>query len=556
MSEMKVALERLTKVKGTSQKEALARRRDEETASSNIRAFQQELHQPDTEETERDPKGSKGPKGARAVQNWLKGTFARFEDPTPEGPTSEDPTSEDMRASLPAPTDQGGNLTAPVKRAARPDQPQPLDLRSIIVKEERRGIVALVAFLAFLLIWSALAPLSSAAIAPGVISPMGSRKTIQHLEGGIIDRILVEEGAQVKAGDPLILLEDTMARASYELIATQYYTRAAQQARLLALQAEAGHIIFPPWLLEQARDPKVYKILDTQRQLLATQRRAQEDSKRVLASKIDQLREEVKGLEAQIQGQIRQLELINKEIKGVQTLVDKGLERTPRLLALQRSEAEINAMLGANRAAVSRTLQAIGETELQLIAADTSLQNKVAEELSLVQSDLVQAGERMAASEDILNRIQITSPVAGHVVGLQVHTTGGIIGPGQPLMDIVPENEDLVIEARVSPLDIDVVHQGLEAQVLLSAFAQRNMPRIKGTVTNVSADRLVDPATGQPYFRATIAIDRTTLEELGEEITLSPGMPADVMIVTSEQTLFEYLFGPVKKTLLYAFREG
>ncbi|TNE38086.1 MAG: HlyD family type I secretion periplasmic adaptor subunit [Alphaproteobacteria bacterium] len=545
MSDIRAALARLSKTSGKNTDDL--EKPAEDQATSNVHAFDRELRGNAPEDADDFTKKSRLPKGARAVQNWLKGALARFEDGE---------TSALASQNLPAAVETGRDMALHDKRANHPVPPKPLDLRALIAKEERRGFVALAAFLGFLILWSSFAPLSSAAIAPGVISPLGSRKTIQHLEGGIIDRILIEEGSEVKVGDPLILLEDTMARASYELIATQYYTRAAQQARLLALQTGAEHITFPGWLLERARDPKVYEVLDTQRQLLATQRRAHADSKAVLSSKIDQLNEEVKGLEAQIEGQARQLELIGKEIAGVQSLVNKGLERTPRLLALQRGEAEIRSGLGANRAAVSRTLQAIGETELQLIAADTGLQNKVAEELSNVQTDLAQAGERMAASEDILNRIQITAPVSGHVVDLKVHTAGGIIGPGQPLMDIVPENEDLVIEARVSPMDIDVVHQGLEAQVHLPAYSQRNMPRIKGTVTNVSADRLIDQATGQAYFRATVAIDRETLEALGEEVTLSSGMPAEVMIVTGEQTLLGYLLGPVKKTLLHAFREG
>ena len=432
----------------------------------------------------------------------------------------------------------------------------PIDLAHAIKKEERAGLIAIAAFFLFLGLWSALAPISSAAVAPGVVSPHGSRKTVQHLEGGIIERILVQDGSEVKVGDPLILLEDTMARASYQLIRTQYYTLAAQQARLVALQTGEAHITFPTWLLDQARQSETFEILNTQRQLLMTQRRAHDDRKAVLGERIGQLQEEIKGYEAQIDGQTRQLELIAQEIDGVEQLVRKGLERTPRLLGLQRTEAEIRATRGANKAQISRIERAIGETELQLISADTLLQDDIAQELSNIQTNLAGAGERLAASSDVLNRIQISAPVSGKVVELKFHTPGGIIGSGQPILDIVPQNEDLIIEARVSPLDIDVVTIGMTAQVHLSAFSQRNLPRIEGIVSAISADRLVDPITGQAFFKATIEIDRAVLDSLGADIVLTSGMPAEVMIVTGEQTLLGYLVEPARNTLRRAFREG
>lgn len=484
---------------------------------------------------------------ARSAQSWLKAALSRFEDHVDEKGDNE---------GLPAVRPNSQELTENVTPAKDQNTSKPMDLKQMIAREEKRGAIAIAAFLAFVLAWSTLAPISSAAIAPGVISTVGARKTVQHLEGGIIERILVQDGSDVKIGDPLILLEDTMAKASYELIRTQYYTRAAQQARLHAIQTGAPHVTFPGWLLEKAREPETFEILSTQRNLLVTQRRAHADRKAVLAKKIEQLHEEIKGLESQFEGLTTQLSLIRKEISGVQSLVNKGLERMPRLLSLQRNEAEITAARGAKQALISRTEQAIGETELELIASDTALQNNIAEELSNIQTELAAAGERLAASEDILNRIQISAPVSGRVVELKFHTPGGIIGPGQAILDIVPQEEDLIVEARVSPMDIDVVNEGLEAQVHLSALAQRNLPQITGVVSHVSADRLVDPVTGQPYFKTTVEISRETLEQLGDKVSLTSGMPAEIMIVTGEQTLVGYLFAPVKDTLRRSFREG
>lgn len=459
--------------------------------------------------------------------------------------------------------DEPGNgaLSTRVKRSSRAERDmaamkQAPDLKAMVHKEVVAGSIAVGVFAVFLVGWSAMAPLSSAAIAPGVISPHGSRKTVQHLEGGIIKRILVQEGERVEAGDTLVLLEDTMARASWQLIRTQYFTLAARHARLGALQSGADEVYFPDWLVEEAGDPDVASILATEINLLGTRREAHHDRKAVLQQRIVQLEKEIDGLNAQINGQTRQLVLIAKEIKGVQTLVDKGLERTPRLLGLQRTEAQIRSQKGANKALVSRTEQAISETELELIAADTVLQDEIAREMAGVQTELSQAGERMAASGDILSRIEITAPVDGKVLDLRYHTAGGIIAPGAAILDIVPENEELIIEARVSPMDIDVVYESLTAQIHLSAFAQRNLPMITGTVRSVSADRLLDEVTGQPYFRATVEVSAEEIAKIGDGVTLMAGMPAEVMIVTGKQTLLGYLLKPVADTLRRSFREG
>lgn len=433
---------------------------------------------------------------------------------------------------------------------------QELDLARLIVKEKRAGAIVIGLFAGFMALWAVLSPLTSAAVAPGVISPEGSRKVVQHLEGGIIDRILVSDGDVVKSGDPLILLEDTMAKASYEVIRTRYFSLAAQEARLLSIQAGENDIIFSDSLLNEAQDPKVAEILNGQGEILKTQLRAHEDRKAVLRQRIAQLNEEIKGLEAQIVGQRKQLSLIEQEIKAVETLVGKGLERRPRLLSLQRAEAEIIAALGANQAQVSRTHQAIGQTELELIAADTQLQDDVARELAQLSAGLAEATEKLVASGDILNRIRISAPVAGTVVGLRVHTSGGVIAPGESLMEIVPSEQGLIIDARVSPVDIDMVHQGLEAQIHLTAFSQRNLPRINGTVLHVSADRLIDQVTGEPYFQAKIGVNPEAMAALGDDFVLVAGMPAEVMIVTGEQTLFGYLMKPLTATFRKAFREG
>lgn len=501
--------------------------------------------------------GEDEPHEARDLQSDLSRSFEPAADDKAKVAVESDLASKADDDDVPG----SGTLSTHVKRNSRAERDmaamkQAPDLKAMVHKEVVAGSVAIGVFAVFLVVWSTLAPLSSAAIAPGVISPHGSRKTIQHLEGGIIERILVEEGTRVEAGDPLVLLEDTMARASWQLIRTQYFTLAARHARLGALQSGAEEVYFPDWLAEEAGDPDVASILASEMNLLETRRKAHRDRKAVLQQNIVQLEKEIDGLNAQVAGQVRQLTLIKEEISGVQQLVDKGLERTPRLLGLQRTEAQIKAQRGANNALISRTEQAISEIELELIAADTVLQDEVAREMASVQAELSQAGERMAASGDILNRIEITAPVAGKVLDLRYHTAGGIIAPGAAIMDIVPENEELIIEARVSPMDIDVVYESLTAQIHLSAFGQRNLPMITGTVRHVSADRLLDEVTGQPYFRATVEVSKDEIARIGDGVTLTAGMPAEVMIVTGEQTLLGYLVKPAVDTLRRSFREG
>ncbi len=457
-------------------------------------------------------------------------------------------------APLPAPTKGPGSVAPPVPAAP----PLGRSMRGPVAA----GILVIALFFGAFLGWSALAPLASAAIAPGQVSPDGSRKTVQHLEGGIVREILVEDGSHVGAGEPLVVLADVQASASFELLASQYRTLAATRARLVAEQSGAPRLTFPDWLVvEAAADPdaadpeSVAGILAAQARLFEVRAASMDQRRQILAQRIAQLVEEIGGLEAQIVSQDRQIELIQQEIRGVQQLVNQGLERQPRLLALQRAEADIAGERAGNVAAIARAGQAIGEAELQIIGLDTLRLDEIANELSAIQSEIATVGERLRASEDVLERTIITAPVGGTVVGLRFRTPGGVIGPGEAILDIVPDEDELLIDVRVSPLDIDVVHEGLSAQVVLSAYAQRNLPQIFGTVRHVSADALADPNTGESYFRARIEVDRDSLSALDADIELSPGMPAEVMIRTGERTVLDYLLEPFTDLMRRSMRE-
>jgi len=406
-------------------------------------------------------------------------------------------------------------------------------------------------------LWAASAPLAGAAIAPGVISPDGSRRTVQHLEGGIIQSILVKDGSVVRAGDPLIVLEDVQARAGFDVLKARFHTLAATQARLLAEQARADEIRFPDWLIAATdEDASALQTMVAQRQLFRTRAEGLAQRRAILSRRIAQLNDEITGLRAQIAADDQQIALIAEEIEGLDLLYRKGLAPKTRLLALQRAKSGIEGDRAERRARIARTSQAIGETELQIIAQSTAHQDDANEELTRTQAELAEIEQRITASRDVLTRTLIKAPSDGTVVELRFRTPGGVIRPGEPILDLVPGDEELLVDARLSPLDIDVVAPGLTAQVVLPAFKQRHMPRIEGTVRSISADALVDPHSGERYFQARIEVDQSQLETIVPKVELTPGMPAEVFVMTGERTVLDYLLQPLAASLSRAFRES
>lgn len=416
----------------------------------------------------------------------------------------------------------------------------------------RTGSLAVALFFLGLGGWAAVTPLASAAIAPGIVSPDGSRRTVQHLEGGIIRERLVAEGSAVMAGQPLVVLADDQARATRDLYATQYRSAAAVLARLQAEQAVAEAVVFPAWLAEGGEGAD---LMAAQRTLFETRRRAHVERKAILALKIRQLEEQIEGWQAETASLGVQLTLIGEALVTVGQLLGQGYERRPRLLDLQREQARLEGERANRRAMIAGARQAIGETNLQIINQDTVRLDEIARDLSERHAELLAVKGRLSASEDVLYRTVVTAPIAGTVVQLHYHSAGGVVGPGQPILDIVPTGEELLVDARVAPLDIDVVAAGLPARIVLSAYGQRSLPQIDGTVRTVSADQLTDPHSGERYFQALIRVDPKQLAALGPGVRLLPGMPAEVMILTGEHTALDYLTKPIRESLRRSFRE-
>ena len=403
--------------------------------------------------------------------------------------------------------------------------------------------------------WSTLAPLESAAIAVGTVESESSRKTIQHLEGGIIREILVADGDIVHAGQTLISLEDTRARAEAESLQGQLWDATAREARLQAEQQRDEQVSFPA-TLETARNaaPSVATVLAGQQSIFETRRQVFQSQVAVNRDKRSQVEKDIEGLRAQQSAASKRIEIVREEADTVAMLVNKGLERRPRLLSLQREMADIEGRRGEIAAQISRAEQVINESQATLIKLENDRQNEIVQSLREVQSQVFQIRERLQAADDQLLRTAVKAPEDGVITDLRVHTPGGVIGAGAPLMDLVPRQDRLVVTARVRPEDIDVVRPGLSAEVSLLPYNQRRVPRLKGIVTRVSADRLLDKRTDQPYYATKIHVQDPRIAEI-DGIRIIPGMPAQVFIKTGRGTVALYALKPLLDSFDNAFHE-
>jgi HlyD family secretion protein len=418
------------------------------------------------------------------------------------------------------------------------------------------GAATILIFFAGFGAFAALAPLGSAAIASGVIVPDGNRKTVQHLEGGIVREILVRDGTRVREGQVLVRLDSTAVSSEYAQLLGRARVLRATEARLLAERAGAAEIDIPVELLQAAmHDQSLAILIAGERERFQIRREALDGRKAIFGRRAAQAREEIPGHEAEILSHTIQLELMQEELVAVRELFEKGLERRPRLLALERAAAGLEGGRTASRARIARAREAIGEVELSVHSLDTQRSEEVAAELAAVRGELLAVAERLGASQDRLDRTLVTAPVAGTVVELRVRTQGGVLAPGEPILDIVPADDELLIEARIATTDIDAVRPGQSVQVHLAAYSGRTMPRLPGRLREVSADSVTDPRTGQSYYAAQIEVDLEGLLRLAPDVTLTSGMPAEVLIETGDRTLLRYLLDPLATVLRRGLRE-
>jgi len=457
-------------------------------------------------------------------------------------------SAAEARAGLPAASDARARIAHAF--AGEPDVDGP-DLRRTIIL----GFAIIAIFVGGFGAWAALAPLRGAVIAPGEVTVDGKRKTIQHLEGGIVREIDVRDGEKVKADQVLLRLDDTQASATLQQVTARYDAAAALVARLTAEEQGQPDIEFPPSLIARKDDPAVAKLMLGQETIFKARLNELNSETQILEQGNGQADEEIRGLEAQIAAERQQLSLINEEIKDKNYLLQKGLIPKPEVLQLQRQAAEIEGQMNQNVTEIARAKQSIGETQLRISELRTNRVNEASKDHNDALKDLLDNTERMRAARDVLDRTVVRAPLDGTVMELAVHTIGGVISPGATLMEIVPSDDRLEVEAKVPVKDIEHVRAGLEAQLRLVNYSQRDTPTLDGTVSWVSADRVDDQKSGNSYYTARVDVDAKQLASL-PQVKLYPGMPVEAMILGSKRTALDYLLGPVNRTFARGMREN
>jgi HlyD family type I secretion membrane fusion protein len=399
-----------------------------------------------------------------------------------------------------------------------------------------------------------LAPLAGAIVAEGVVKVEANRQAVQHLEGGLVKQILVKEGELVSQGQVLLRLDETTAKANADVLSAQLDALRALEARLIAERDGHDHIVFPDDLMAHQYEPQTASMLTGQINLFEARRRAFEGQRLLHEQKIAQMKEQIGGYESQVRSQQRQMALIAEEAKGTRELWQKGWAPKTKVLALDRTTASLDGQRGELVANIARSRQEIGEAQLQILQLTKDRLSEVADQLREAQSKMLDVEPRLRAAVDTLEHTELKAPRAGYVVGLTAFTVGGVIAKGDHVLDVVPIESPLIVEGQVKPEDIEGLQPGTRAEVQLTAYKQRSVPKVHGTVSNVSADRLSDPKKENSYYQIQVALDQDELKAL-PHVQLTPGMPAEIMVPTKERTALDYLLAPLTAGFNRALRE-
>lgn len=425
-------------------------------------------------------------------------------------------------------------------------------------KVVRFGYLTLALGFGGFMLWAALAPLDEGIPGVGMVSVDTKRKVIQHLRGGIVETIKVRDGQKVKAGEVLVTLVDTEIKTQLDITSGEFWQMQATQARLLAERDSLPTPQFPQDLITAAaQDSRAKDAMDAQRQLFTARRLALNSEQGALEETITGLQQQIKGVQSVQQGKKTQIELIEKELSSLRGLVEEGFVPRNKLYELERILAELRGSYGDTMATVARAQSAISETRLRKSQRLQDYRKEVESQLADVQRNVGATGEKKKALEEELERTVIKSPTDGAVVGLEIHTIGGVVRSGERIMDIVPEGDLLVVDARLPINLIDKVRIGQLADMHINIVMPGGAyPVIEGKLTKISADRITDPRTGEPYYAAIIEITPQGEQELRKyKVTPQPGMPTDVVIKTGERTLLNYLLRPLLSRMNFGFRE-
>jgi len=438
------------------------------------------------------------------------------------------------------------------KQGLDAEEPKPLktNTRPIILIALLGLIFGLGAFLA----WASFAPLDEGVVASGEVTVVSNKKTIQHQYGGTISEILVAEGDRVKKGQVLIRLNNAQPRANLANIRGEYYSAIALEARLLAERSRAGAIAFPQEINSMSHLPEITDHVRTQRELFNARRGALQSEINILRENIDGMREYIRRLEELQMSRAKQMELLNGEMNSLKQLADQGYYPRTKILETERMMAELSGKRSEDFGNIARAKKAMSEYKLTIVRREQEFMQDVETKLSENQKKLAALKDQYAATQDILEKTEVKAPEEGTVVGLAVHTAGGVVMPGNPVMSIVPANEELIVEAKVMPTDRDRVREKLKVDLMFTAFDVKKTPVIDGEVILVSADRFTDEVTKIPYYLCRIRITKEGLRKLGDR-NLQPGMPVQVVIKTGERTLMEYLVKPLFDRIAVSFKE-
>jgi HlyD family secretion protein len=422
----------------------------------------------------------------------------------------------------------------------------------------RRHLVAAIVVVSVLVVgvggWAATAVISGAVVASGSVVVDSNVKKVQHPTGGIVGELRVRDGDRVHAGDVVVRLDETVTRANMAIVTKGLGEMMARKARLESERDGLDAITFPAQLVAEAGDPDRAAAMDSERKLFNLRKTARNGQKAQLKERIAQLGEEIAGLTAQQNSKAKEIALIERELAGVRELWKQNLVQLTRLTALEREAARLDGERGQLVAAAAQAKGKIAETALQILQIDQDIASDVAKELREVDGKIGEFVERKVAAEDQLKRTDIRAPQDGTVFQLAVHTVGGVITAGDPIMLIVPEADNLSVEVKVNPQDIDQLQLNQKAILRFSAFNIRTTPEIEGVVTRISADTSTDQRTGQSYYTVRIAMPAEQIERLGE-VKLLPGMPVEAFMQTRDRTMLSYLIKPLHDQFLRAFRE-
>src|SRR4051795_1779348 len=400
--------------------------------------------------------------------------------------------------------------------------------------------------------WAATAPLNGAIVGNAIIKVEGNRKSVQHLDGGIVKDLRIKEGDKVNAGDVLIVLDETQARAEYDVLSQQYMVLRATEARLLTELDHGSELVMAEDLKKEGSYFK--SVWSGQVSQFDSRRAALEGQRSVLREKINQLGSQIVGGEAQVKAFTDQISSIRSEAKDIAPLVERGLIARPRILQLERTAFGLEGQIADAMANIAKARQAIAEQKQQIAQLDNDRMADVTKDLRDTQAKMLEVIPKAMNAKAVLGRMEIRSPYAGRVVALTVFSVGGVIQRGEKILDIVPDQDSLTIEAQIAVEDISDIRPNMRAEVHLTAYKQRIVPIIHGDVVQVSADRLTDPKTNNPYYVAFVKIDAEELAAM-PNIKLYPGMPATLMIPTIQRTALDYIVGPLVMSFNHSFRQ-